>query len=86
MQQLVTITSKRQFTIPATIYRQLGFQDGQKVLVSIDHNSMKVESAADLVNRLAGSVELPSRYRGMTMDTIIQKSKKDYFSGKNYHS
>jgi len=43
---------------------------------------IKVEPAVDLVRRLAGSVKVPKRFRGMAIDEVIEKAKKEYFLEK----
>ena len=82
MQQLATITSKRQLTIPSALFVHLGFVEGQKVLVSEDNGALKVEPALDLVNKLAGSVRVPKKFKGMPIDVMVEKAKADYFIGK----
>ena len=82
MAQTATITDKRQFTIPVETYRKLGFREGGKVIVTHRGNKMIVEPAEIIVARLAGSVTLPRRFRGMTLDAIIHKAKDEHFSKK----
>lgn len=80
MAQTATITDKRQFTIPVETYRKLGFREGGKVIVTYKGNKMIVESAEKIVARLARSVSVPRRFRGMPIDTIIRKAKDEHFS------
>lgn len=54
MNYLATITSKRQLTIPADLYKQLAFQKGQKVLVSRMADGIKVEPKKDFWQLSAG--------------------------------
>ena len=82
MTKTATITSKRQLTIPVGIYRHLKLKQGQKVVVSMEDGVIKVEPALDLVRRLAGSVKVPKRFRGMAIDEVIEKAKKEYFLEK----
>ncbi|MBM4402423.1 MAG: AbrB/MazE/SpoVT family DNA-binding domain-containing protein [Candidatus Cloacimonetes bacterium] len=82
MPELATITSKRQLTIPANTFRQAGFEVGQKVIVLLDNGSLKIEPAVKLVEELAGSVSVPKEYRGLSIDKIITKAKKEYFKNK----
>lgn len=79
MPYLATITSKKQFTIPAQVFRQLNFQEGQKVLVSEENGSMVVEPTLALIERLSGSVKIPARFKGLSLDKIIEKAKKEHF-------
>jgi bifunctional DNA-binding transcriptional regulator/antitoxin component of YhaV-PrlF toxin-antitoxin module len=78
MFQTATITSKRQLTIPVAMYKKMGLRDGQKVVVSYMNNELRVQSALDLVDRLAGSVEIPDRYKGIPIDTLISQAKTEH--------
>lgn len=78
--QLATITSKRQLTIPASIFRKAGLKQGQKVLISLHDNEIQIKPAVDLVEELAGSIKTPKRFRNLTPDQIISKAKKEYFA------
>jgi bifunctional DNA-binding transcriptional regulator/antitoxin component of YhaV-PrlF toxin-antitoxin module len=81
MEYMATITSKRQFTIPAAIFKKANFKSKQKVLVRLDdHGVMKVESMKTLIKQLAGSVKIPNKYKGMDIDKMIEKAKFDHFS------
>ena len=82
MAELATITSKRQLTIPVAIFDDLNLQQGQRVLVYQDKGTIRIEPALDLVDQLAGSVKLPKRFKGMSIDKVITKAKKEYFSQK----
>lgn len=77
--QLATITSKRQLTIPAAMYEKAGLQDVRKVLIQARGNQLVIEPATALVNSLAGSVRIPEKYKGKSINEIIQKAKKEYF-------
>lgn len=76
MYHVATITDKRQLTIPADMYRRLGFEKGQKVILSIVDDTIRIESAVELVDRLAGSIRVPSEYRGKDIDTMIVDAKR----------
>ena len=78
-----TITSKRQLTIPSSFFSALGWEEGQKVVVTMkDNNSLVISPATKLVDQLAGSVKMPKRFEGLKPDDIIKKAKKEYFQGK----
>jgi len=83
MTQTATITSKRQFTIPVSIYKKFKLKKGQKVLVSLENNYIKIESASSLINRLAGSVSLSKSYQKISLDKIIQTAKVNRFGQNN---
>jgi hypothetical protein len=38
-----------------------------------------------LVNHLAGSVKIPKKYKGLTLDNMIPEVKKEYFNNKYKH-
>ncbi|MBM3209475.1 AbrB/MazE/SpoVT family DNA-binding domain-containing protein [Candidatus Shapirobacteria bacterium] len=82
MQQLATITSKRQLTIPVSIFRKLGLLEGEQVLVKTDNGRMVISLARELVEDLAGSVAAPKRFRGLPTEKIIKLAKKVYFRKK----
>jgi bifunctional DNA-binding transcriptional regulator/antitoxin component of YhaV-PrlF toxin-antitoxin module len=82
MNYLATITSKRQLTIPVALYQQMNFRKGLRVVVYKTDNGMKIESALSLVDRLAGSVKIPKRFKNLTTDQIVAKAKKEYFRRK----
>lgn len=83
MNYLATITSKRQLTIPVELYKLMAFQEGQKVIISKMDEGIRVESALSLVGRLAGSVEIPNKFKNLTLEKMIIKAKKEYFKNKN---
>ena len=72
MNHLATITSKRQFTIPAAIFKELNLQIGQKVIVSSENNELKIISAQKLVDQLAGSVKIPPKLRGVPFEKELE--------------
>lgn len=79
MPQLATITSKRQLTIPAATFRDLGLRKGQRVLISRENGKLTMEPALNLVEELAGSVRIPPRFKGLSSKKITQQAKKEYF-------
>lgn len=83
MYQTATITDKRQLTIPATFFRQLGLQEGQKVIISVVDDALKIESAKDLVNQLAGSFGMPEKYKNMDIDKAILRAKNESIQDKH---
>lgn len=80
MNRLATITSKKQLTIPAGIFNKMGLKIGQKVLVSEDKGHLLITPAEKLVEELAGILTMPKKWKGKTLDQIIEDSKKEYFS------
>lgn len=79
MLQTVRITSKRQITIPAKIFRRLKLQEGDALTLDTDGERVIMRKAQAFLDELAGSVSLPEKYRGMSLDTVIAKAKEEYF-------
>ncbi len=82
MQQLATITAKRQLTIPITMFKRMGLQTSRKVFVRAVGNQLIIEPATSLVLSLAGSVKIPDRYKGKSADEMIAIAKREYFKKK----
>ncbi len=75
-----TITSKRQITIPAALFKELGLVEGQKLLAQVVDKQLVFKPAIALVEQLAGSVPIPARFKGKPIDEIIELAKMEYFS------
>lgn len=82
MQKISTISSKRQLTIPSQIFRAAGLKEGQKVLIEHKAGAVFVKPLHDVVNRLAGSVNVPSRFRSLSIEEIIRRAKKEYHESR----
>lgn len=74
MTYTATLTGKQQLTIPAELFRKLNWEIGQKVLISDTNGSLSITSALDLVEKLAGSVKLSDKFKGLSIDAIIEKA------------
>lgn len=79
MLQTVSITSKRQVTIPAVIYAKLRLEKGQRLIVFTEKDRIVMEPAEFLIEKLAGSISLPKKFKGKTLEQIIQQTKQEYF-------
>ena len=79
MTHSATITSKRQLTIPARIFRAAKLREGERVHITYHDGALMVEPARALVRRLAGSVSVPARQRHVGLDTLIRRSRAAYF-------
>jgi len=84
MQLLATITSKRQLTIPVAMFQNLGLQLTRKVLIRADGNVLTIEPASALVQSLAGSVQIPTKYKGKSTEDIIRDAKHKYFRKRKH--
>ena len=82
MQLMGTITSKRQLTIPASIFEELGFGENQKVLVENVNGALQVKSMVNLVKELSGSLKALKEDKNKDIDEIIEDAKYKYFKSK----
>ena len=82
MNYTATITSKRQLTIPSDLFVKAKLSEGDKVLIEESNGELRIRSAVDLVEKLAGSLKVPSRFKDLSEDEIITKAKEEYFSKK----
>ena len=82
MTYTATITSKRQLTIPVGLFKKMKLEKGHKVIFSEQNGVYKMESATDLVNRLAGSLKLPKKYQSKSINQIIDIAKNEYWRQK----
>ena len=78
--QTATITSKGQITIPVKIIKQAKLKKGQKLIFTLENNIIHMESATDMVKRLAGSLVLPKKYQEIDLDTLIKQAKQSHAS------
>lgn len=82
MYKIATITSKKQITLPARLFKKAGFTNGQKVLVSEEDGKLIITSVIRLVEDLAGSVLIPQEWKNKTLEQITQESKTNYLKAK----
>lgn len=82
MTHFSTITSKRQLTLPAKVFKEAGLKQGQKVAVTWRDGELIITPLTDLVERLAGSLPTPKAWRGKDPDRIIDIAKKKHFRGR----
>lgn len=82
MLQTVRITSKRQITIPAKIFKGLNLNQGDYLSIYIDQGKIIMEKSQKLLDEIAGSIKPLKEYKNKPIDFIIRDSKKKYFSRK----
>lgn len=80
MPQLATITSKRQLTIPVSIFEKLFLEKGTRVVVQEKKGRMIIQPVKALIKELSGSVALPKRFKGLSIEQMIKKAKQEYFA------
>ena len=74
MQQIVTITSQGQITIPAVMRRAISIDKYKKALASTDGNRIIVEPVSDLFT-LAGMLKKKAK-KGKNIDAIIELEER----------
>jgi AbrB family looped-hinge helix DNA binding protein len=82
MTYTATVTSKRQLTIPVEVFLKLGLKEGEKLLVRERAGVIELQSAKQLVNRLAGSLPIPKGLQGLSEEALIKRAKMEYFRRK----
>ena len=82
MNQVATITSKKQLTIPSAIFNKASLKIGQKVLVSEDNGRLIITPSEALVEELAGMLTMPRNWKGKALNQIVDDSKKEYFKNR----
>lgn len=82
MTKIATITSKKQLTIPAELYRRAKLSEHQKVFVTELHGRLVISPVDDAINELAGILKTPAKWRGKSSEVIILEAKKSYFENR----
>lgn len=82
MTYLASITSKRQLTLPASVYDYLQLKPGSKLMVSVENNVLRLESTERVLLSLRGSVSLPVGHRVVPQESEIETAKELYFKEK----
>jgi AbrB family looped-hinge helix DNA binding protein len=82
MQQIVSITSKNQITLPVKITRLLNINRGDRLVIKVESGRIIMEKAQQLLDDLAGSLYLPKKYRNKSLSYIVKEAKKEYFTSK----
>ena len=79
MNKIATITGKRQITIPIKLFKAAKLDETKKVLVSERQGEIVITSPLSKVEKLAGSLKMPKRWKGKDIDTIVEDSTLEYF-------
>jgi formylmethanofuran dehydrogenase subunit D len=75
-----TITKKNQVTIDPRAMQALGLEPGGKVsYVLSDDGTVQLVNAKALIHKNKGIAQLPKRFKGKDIDTVIREAKKEYF-------
>lgn len=82
MWQFATITSKKQLTLPAKIVKKYNFRVGQRVAFGEERGRLFLVPAEEVVEELAGSLKIPEKWKGKSLDQIVDISRQEYFQAK----
>jgi AbrB family looped-hinge helix DNA binding protein len=82
MTPLATITSKRQLTIPVSLFKKAGLSKGDKVVIEEKEGNIILKPALSIVEKLADSVSVPKHLKGVNVDKAIKIAKDRYFGTK----
>lgn len=82
MLQTIKITSKRQITIPVEIFNYLNLKRGDRLIVDLEEDKIVMQGAQLLLDKIAGSLKPPRKYKNKSIDFIIRQAKREYFSAK----
>lgn len=82
MNGVATITSKRQLTVPAKIFAQVGLRTGQRVILEEKNGRIILTPSEFLVEELAGSVPAPKEWKGRDIDEIVESARNEYYLEK----
>lgn len=80
----VSVSSKKQITLPSKIYQKLGIKMGDKLSLIYDEGTDHIilKRQDDLLESLNGRLKIPQKLKGVDIDKAINISKKKYFSNK----
>lgn len=73
-----TITSKRQITIPAVVFREAKLLEKQKLFVKNIGSRVVLTPVTQAIDELAGSLKTPARWKNKDLDQIISEAKNEY--------
>jgi len=80
MNTLATITSKRQLTIPVSIFERLGFKENSKVVLEEREGGILLKPVTRLLEDIGGSVKVSKSLKGVSAEKAIREAKKVRFS------
>ncbi len=78
MTGMMTITSKRQMTIPAKLFRELNLQEGDRLIVTEVGGELRLKKATTMVMMYAGL--LAPQGKSVDFDKAISQAKLARFS------
>ncbi|NLK50833.1 MAG: AbrB/MazE/SpoVT family DNA-binding domain-containing protein [Syntrophomonadaceae bacterium] len=79
MKSTVTISSKRQITIPANMFRLLNLQQGQKLIVEVDEGRLIISPRPDsLTKELRGLTKGLFGKTASEIDDYLKKERDEW--------
>lgn len=69
-------------TLPVNLFRNTKLRRGEKVVFTVTNNEIKMESALELVNSLAGSIKVPDSLKGRDVDELIKEARAARYKNK----
>ena len=75
MEASAQLTSKGQITVPKEVRDALGLSEGDRVIFRVDGARAVMARTPDLLE-LAGSIQVPTRRRGMRWDDVIGETHR----------
>ena len=82
MSHLVKLSSKRQLTIPVRVFNKY-FKVGELVTIEEKPEGIFLRRTRDLLQKLKGAVEVPARFKKMTIDELITRAKNEHFQRRS---
>ena len=82
MNKTATITGKRQITIPIKLFKAANLDKSKKVLVSERQGEIVITPFLAKVEKLAGSLKMPAKWKGKDLEAIIEESTLEYFQDR----
>jgi bifunctional DNA-binding transcriptional regulator/antitoxin component of YhaV-PrlF toxin-antitoxin module len=76
MTDLVTLSSKNQFTLPVGFVRHLGLKKGSKLWTRLENKSIVIEPVEDSWDSLQGSLKDTELTKGKSVLEIIELARK----------
>ena len=65
---------------PISFFYEEMFRAGEKVMIEPLNDGIKITPAINMVRKLAGSVAIPDRFKGLTISQLRERAIKEYFA------
>lgn len=79
MQSIIKVSSKRQITIPADVYRMLGLRPGSKLAVRVEDGKIILSNvAASYTEMMAGSLKGVYGHTQEEVDEYVRRERESW--------